>query len=183
MAIYGDLVAEHATTLTNYEPLPLSSTEPSSLSRVVDPSNSPDPTSLARHLLTLIPESPPLSLIIRLMFCLKPSNDDWDLPEFPYIFSNLDDEDLDLHKAFLASARPVRDDLGNEALQSFAEKVADLIGPKVRCKDVLKGRAYRLHHSIRTAARHTLLQESCAMPLHNTLKWHASLWFVLFFHT
>lgn len=133
MAIYGDLVAERAIS-TTYEPLPLSSTELSILSRAVDPSNSTDPTSLARQLLTLIPDAPPLTLIIRLMLCLKPSNDDWDLPEFPYIFANLDDElaDLDLDKAFLYSARPVRDDLASETLQRFAEKVADLIGPKVR---------------------------------------------------
>jgi hypothetical protein len=132
MAIYGDLVAERAT-LTDYQPLPLSSTELPNLSRAIDPSNSTDPSSVAQELLTLIPDCPPLPLIIRLMFCLKLPDEDWDLPEFPYIFANLDDNlvDLDLDKAFLLVSRPVHDDLPTETLQRFTEKVGDLIGPKV----------------------------------------------------
>ncbi|KAI0047358.1 hypothetical protein FA95DRAFT_1559201 [Auriscalpium vulgare] len=89
MAIYGDLVAEPALPPTSYTPslLPTSSSTP--LTPSLDPANHADPTALARALLQLIPDAPPLPLVIRLMFCLKPKNEDWDLPQFPYLHPDL----------------------------------------------------------------------------------------------
>jgi hypothetical protein len=133
IAIYGDVVSELPPPSTTYEPKQMSLPEPVPLTRALDPSNSSDPTWLAKELLKLIPDSPPLPLVTRLMFCLKPSNDDWELPEFPYLYANLEveDEEFDLNKAFICTGRPVPDDISVESLEEFTEKVASVIGPKV----------------------------------------------------
>jgi hypothetical protein len=88
---------------------------------------------VAKELLALIPDSPPLPLVIRLMLCLKAPNEDWELPEFPHLYANLDveDEELDLSNAFRRTSRPVADDASTEILEIFAKKVAAVIGPKV----------------------------------------------------
>ena len=134
MAIYGDIVSEHPSSPIPYTPTPLPILEPTPLSSSIDPSNSSDPTVLARQLLESIPDAPPLSLVIRLMFCLKPSNDDWDLPDFPYLHPDLDEDtlDFDLDKACQMLGRPVADDVSYEVLQEFVDRVSDAIGPKVR---------------------------------------------------
>jgi hypothetical protein len=70
------------------------------------------------------------------MFCLKPTNDDWDLPEFPYLHPDFGDYpfDFDLDYAYQLTSQPVADDVPLEVLQHFADKVADAIGPKVRVR-------------------------------------------------
>jgi hypothetical protein len=133
IAIYGEVVSELPPPSATYEPKQMSLPEQVPLTRALDPSNSSDPTWLAKELLTLIPDSPPLPLVVRLMLCLKPSNDDWELPEFPYLYTNLEaeDEEFDLNKAFRSTARPVPDDVSVESLEKFADKVAGVIGPEV----------------------------------------------------
>ena len=81
----------------------------------------------------LIPESPSISLVVRLMFCIKPSNDDWDHPDFPYLHAYIDKEDevFDLEAVVQSLSRPLPEDTMIEALEAFVAKVADLIGPKV----------------------------------------------------
>ncbi|KAA1473391.1 hypothetical protein DENSPDRAFT_902536 [Dentipellis sp. KUC8613] len=132
LAIYGDVASELPPPPTTYTPSVLETVEPTSLSPVLDPSNSTDPTALARQLLSLIPDAPPLALIIRLMFCLKPSDEEWDLPDFPYLPADLDEDtmDFDLDAAFRVTNRPVPDDTPVETLQRFADRVADAVGPK-----------------------------------------------------
>jgi hypothetical protein len=68
------------------------------------------------------------------MFCLKPTNDDWDLPEFPYLHPDFDEDpiDFDLDYAYQLTGQPVADDVPLEVLQRFVDSVADAIGPKVR---------------------------------------------------
>jgi hypothetical protein len=134
MAIYGDVAPELPSPPSSYVPgmfLPLT---PTPLSPILDPANSKDPTALTRNLLSLIPNAPPLPLVIRLMFCLKPANDDWDLPEFPYLHPDFGDYpiDFDLDYAYQLTSQPVADDAPLEVLQNFADNVADVIGPKVR---------------------------------------------------
>jgi hypothetical protein len=133
MAVYGDPVSEIHSPSQKYEMRMIPSIEQPALSRAVDPANSLDPTALARQLLTLIPYSPPLPLVIRLMLCLKPSNDDWDLPDFPYLYADLDGDSgvFDLEMAYQCTSKPVPDDISQDTIQRFAEKVAASIGPKV----------------------------------------------------
>ena len=133
MAIYGELVADATPSATSYTPGLLQLPEPVSISPALDLANASDPTCLARQLLALIPDAPSLNLVIRLMFCLKPPNDDWDLPEFPHLYSDLNEEDMDidLDSALRCLSRPVAEDVSVEALQRFAEKIADAIGPMV----------------------------------------------------
>lgn len=136
LAVYGDVVSELPPLLSSYAPmhlLPLPNSTP--LTRSLDPSNSLDPTALAKELLTLIPEpfEPPLALVVRLMLCLKPSNDDWDQEAFPYIFADLSEnnEDFDLDTAWKVTGRGVADDIPSEVLDEFAERVSAVIGTHV----------------------------------------------------
>lgn len=139
LAIYGETVSESPSEPAPYEPKPLPAVDPRPLSKAVDPASMLDPTRLANQLLSLIPDSPPLALVIRLMFCLKPSNEDWDLPDFPYLHADLDAESevFDLETALSCTAKPVRDDISYDALSAFAMKVAESIGSKVRVHLIL----------------------------------------------
>ena len=133
MAIYGDVVSEMPPPSAVYEPKAISSFDPIPLSTSLDPSNFRDPTRLASQLLELIPDAPPLPHIIRLMFCLKPSNEDWDLPEFPHLFADLNEEgDFDLEKALRITSRPISDDTSQISLARFAEDLARSLSSKVR---------------------------------------------------
>ena len=134
MAIYGDVASELPSSPSSYVPGELIPFTPTPLSPILDPAHSGDPTTLTRNLLSLIPNAPPLPLVIRLMFCLKPANDDWDLPEFPYLHPDFGDcpIDFDLDYAYQLTSQPVADDVPLEVLQGFADRVADAIGPKVR---------------------------------------------------
>lgn len=133
MAIYGDILSEITPFPSVYTPKSHPSLEHIAVSRALDPANAHDPTLLAQQLLSLIPDAPPLPLVIRLMFCLKPSNDDWDLPEFPYLYPDLEDayEDFSLEKAYNITTKPVADDISPDALVTFAENVAHCVGEKV----------------------------------------------------
>ncbi|KAH0587983.1 hypothetical protein H2248_006727 [Termitomyces sp. 'cryptogamus'] len=129
IAIYGDVVSD-VPPKERHEARPLPSVEPVPLSKAIDPSSSSDPTFLAKKLLALMPDAPPLPLVIRLMFCLKPSNDDWDLPDFPYLHADLeslDDEELSIEAINDLLSRPVHDEVTEEELSAFAAKVAECI--------------------------------------------------------
>ncbi|KAI0751135.1 hypothetical protein C8Q80DRAFT_554820 [Daedaleopsis nitida] len=134
MAIYGEVASDSSAAPTSYEPRSLPSLSPVPLIPALDPSSARDPTQLARHLLKLIPDAPELELVIRLVFCLKPSNDDWDLPDFPYLYPDLDEDGsgFDLEKAFNITMRPAPDDVSPETVGRFAERVAQCIAPKGR---------------------------------------------------
>ena len=134
MAIYGDVASELPSAPSSYVPSTLPSLNPIPLSPPLDPANSADPTTLTRNLLSLIPDAPPLPLVIRLMFCLKPANDDWDFPEFPYLHPDLEVDlmEFDLDYVHQLTSQPVADDVPLDVLQRFADRVADAIGPKVR---------------------------------------------------
>jgi hypothetical protein len=133
IAIYGELVSEVVSSPHVYEPRSISLKGKTPLSPSVDPSNAADPTLLAKQLLSLISDAPPLPLVIRLMLCLKPSDDDWDNPDFPFLFNDLDcdAEDFDLEKAFQCTSKPVADDISRDSIEKFAEGIAAMIGPKV----------------------------------------------------
>ena len=133
MAIYGEVVSDTSAAPETYEPRPLPSATAVPLAPTLDPANTRDPTQLARQLLELIPDAPGLELVIRLVFCLKQPSDDWDLPDFPYLHPDLDEEshDFDLEKAFRLTTRPVADDVSPETLSGFAERVARCVNVKV----------------------------------------------------
>ncbi|KAG0702413.1 hypothetical protein DFH29DRAFT_501412 [Suillus ampliporus] len=132
MAIYGDVVSDTPPKPATYSPLSLPTHSSVPLVPALDAAKSNDPTALARNLLALIPNAPSLALIIRLMFCLKQPNDDWELPEFPHLYSDLNEEemDIDLDTAFRSLSRPVAGDIQSEQLQRFAKKVSEAVGPK-----------------------------------------------------
>ena len=132
MAVFGDVIAD-VQKVGEYEPRPIPALNSVSLPKSVDPSNSNEPTMIAQQLISLLPDSPPLPLIVRLMFCLKPPNEDWEHPDFPYLYSDLDSEDEMYSIATLVQSisRPVKDDVSVDALSTFAEKIIDFLEPKV----------------------------------------------------
>ena len=141
MAIYGHLVGERLEEVEYVsERKPLKLPPPLSLSPLLDLANSPNPTALAEQLLTLMPSPTPLPLLIRLMFCLKPEEEDWDNPDFPYVYSNfemaLNDEDFeneafDLGSLVQSVSKPLKDDVSAQLLTEFAGKMKDLLGSDV----------------------------------------------------
>ncbi|KAF8165625.1 hypothetical protein B0H34DRAFT_647411 [Crassisporium funariophilum] len=131
MAIYGEIIAD-TPDIQSYEGRPLPALEPVPLSKAIDPSNSVDSTALAEQLLSLLADSPPLPLIIRLMLCLKPPDEDWEHEDFPYLYSDLDkeDEDFDLESLVQSSSRPIREDVSVQSLLNFASRINGFIGSK-----------------------------------------------------
>ncbi|KAF8969383.1 hypothetical protein BDZ97DRAFT_1653935 [Flammula alnicola] len=128
VAIYGEVVTE-IPEVSGYETKPLPAPTSMTLSPSVDLASSTNPTLLAENLLSLLPTSPPLSLVSRLVFSLKPEDEDWDDPDFPYIYSDLDnDEVMDLEGLVQSVTRPIRDDISPETLSRFATKMHDYLG-------------------------------------------------------
>ena len=127
IAVYGDVVSDSSAGVTEYVSRQLSQIIQNPLPSYLDPSNSIDPTESALSLLKLIPDAPTLPLITRLMFCLKPTNDDWDEPDFPYLFSDLgkDTDNLDLEMAATITTRPVSDNIDDDELRKFAQTLGN----------------------------------------------------------
>ncbi|KAF5363992.1 hypothetical protein D9756_000256 [Leucocoprinus leucothites] len=128
LAIYGSIVSEQFPVLT-YQPKTITPLEPEPLSTHFDPAHASDPTALAKSLLELVPNAPSLSLAVRLMFCLKPTEDDWDNPDFPHIYANLenDSEDYDLDSIVANLDRPIPEDVSQESLDRFVERLTDFV--------------------------------------------------------
>ena len=131
LAIYGDIVSELSDSPQVYAPRQFPQLSYSTLPPALDPANSLNPIELAQSLLSLIPESgrPTLALIARLMFCLKPSNEDWDEPDFPHLYSPLDRDldDLNLEKAVSMTSRPVDDAVEEADLKNFGRRLGEIL--------------------------------------------------------
>lgn len=133
LAVYGENLSEESATTAAHTSSSRLSLPPPSLSKALDPANSSDPTALACQLLSLVPDPPSLSLVVRLILSLKPQPDDWDLPEFPHLYAELegDFDLLDLDSVVDKLARPVPESMMEEYFTRLAEAIVDLIGPKV----------------------------------------------------
>lgn len=133
LAIYGDLVTEQSTLPLTYSPNLLPAVESTPLAGSLDTAHAKDPTLLARQLLELIPESPSLAIVVRLMYCVKPSDADWEHPDFPYLYVDLGQDlaDLSLEKAVKLTTEQISDELTSDQLSHFADKISNIIGPPV----------------------------------------------------
>ena len=180
MAVFGDVIAD-AQEVREYEPRPIPALNSVSLPKSVDPSNSSEPTMIAQQLLSLLPDSPPLSLIVRLMFCLKPPNEDWEHPDFPYLYSDLDGEDEIYSIATLVQSisRPVKDDVSVDTLSTFAERIIDFLEPNVSFDfiEIVHG----IQMILNRAQMMPTTSPSYSVFLHlSGLLFHGHFWFVLF---
>lgn len=179
LAIYGDLVAERPTPPVTYRPNPLPLVERAPLTGSLDPANAKDPTLLARQLLELTPESPSLAIVVRLMYCVKPSDVDWEHPDFPYLHVDLgqDIADFSLEKAVKLTTEQISDELTSDQLSHFADKISEVVGPPV-CLSLLEDETIStLPCTPRTAISHTDFHVCCRILLHKTqnlpsLSWH-----------
>ncbi|RXW25465.1 hypothetical protein EST38_g405 [Candolleomyces aberdarensis] len=133
LAVYGQVASEPAP-VDSYEQKPLPVVQPLPLSKSIDPANSPEPKQLAEKLLSIISDPVSLPLVVRLMFCLKPADDDWEDPDFPHLYSDLEDNeaDFDLEGVVSSMRRPIEDDIpaDSDAFSKLADRVLDFIGPK-----------------------------------------------------
>jgi len=135
LAIYGEVAADRQEVV-DQEPRSLPVLSPIPLSPALDLANSSSPTSLVKQLLALMPSPAPLALVIRLMFCLKPEKEDWDNPEFPYVYSDLDKvfendmecEIIDWEGVVQSVSKPLRDDVSSGSLTALAALMNDFIG-------------------------------------------------------
>ena len=180
MAVFGDVIAD-AQNVRKYEPRPIPVLNSVSLPKSVDPSNSSEPTMIAQQLISLLPDSPPLSLIVRLMFCLKPPNEDWEHPDFPYLYSGLDSEDEMYSIATLVQSisRPVKDDVSVDTLSTFAERITDFLEPKVSF-DVIEF-VHNIKILLNRAQMTPITSPSYSVFLHlNGHLFHGHFWFVPF---
>lgn len=94
IAIYGATLATSGV-LEEYKPTPLPEIVKRPLHPSLDPSANSDPTLLAQSLLALIPDGgpfprPTIPMVLRLMFCLKAPDEDWETPGFPFVFTDLE---------------------------------------------------------------------------------------------
>ena len=132
LAVYGVTVPEVAPTASTYEPSLLPTIQTTELIDALNPALHHDPTATALSLLRLIPDAPPFSLVVCLSWCLKPDDDDWDLPDFPYIYADLEEEgEFDAEEASIITKRPIPDDVSFDVLESFVTRVVDSLGPIV----------------------------------------------------
>ena len=177
MAIYGEVVTDTPSPANTYKPSPVSSLGSIPLSPALDPANSNDPTLLAKQLLTLIPEAPPLPLVVRLIFCLKPPHDDWNLPGFPYLHADLDrqiEEDPGLESITQAVSRPVQDDVTDPTLLRFGARVAAC--PKV-CQHLVITSSDE-HRRVRAMTMLIMWPTSLVSLRPSILVWLVRFWFV-----
>ncbi|KAL4072272.1 hypothetical protein J3A83DRAFT_4188278 [Scleroderma citrinum] len=77
--------------------------------------------------------TPSLNLVICLTFLLKLPNDDWDLPEFPHLYLDLHEKNIDINldSANHCLSRRLTDDIFAEVLQRFGDKIAEAISAMV----------------------------------------------------
>ena len=170
LAIYGDLVTEQPTLPLTYHPNPLPTVEPTSLNGSLDPANAKDPTLLARQLLELIPDSPSLAIVVRLMYCVKPSDADWEHPDFPYLYVDLDQDiaGFSLEKAVKLTTEQISDELTSDQLSRFADKISNIIGPPVCFLCSKSETISTLRRAPRTVISRTALPAYCRTLLHRT---------------
>jgi hypothetical protein len=133
LAVYGTTVRTDDRRASAYEPKLVRELDHAQLPPTLNPSNSRDPTVLAKSLLPTSDAPISLELIIRLMFCLKPANEDWEKPAFPHLYSALDE--LDAHPsiefAIDLTARPSPDNAELDSLKDFASNVAKILDAEV----------------------------------------------------
>lgn len=170
LAIYGDLAAEHPTLPFTYRPNLLPVVDHAPLTGSLDPVNALDPTLLARQLLELTPESPSLAIVVRLMYCVKPSDVDWEHPDFPYLYVDLgqDTVDFSLEKAVKLTTEQISDELTSDQLSYFADKISDVIGPPVCLSLLDRETISTLPCAPRTAINRTASPVYCRTLLHKT---------------
>lgn len=164
LAIYGDVLSSSRPTAETYEARLMPPIDSYPLSRSLDSANMLEPDSLAQQLLTLLPETktPGIPLIVPLMFCLKPPNEDWDDPSFPFIYGDLhpQDDEFTIRTALHATSRPVSHQSTIADIQSFAEKVTSCVESKV-CTTSLLPYALRSDQGTRTILRLNITLNFC----------------------
>ncbi|KAL0950200.1 hypothetical protein HGRIS_010192 [Hohenbuehelia grisea] len=133
LAIYGGASSPSLDEpAAAYVPRPLPEISPTPLSASLDPSATPDPTRVARSLLSLIPNAPQISLVVRLMFCLKASNEDWDDPEFPHLYADLNSVTMPSKQdtSETRSETLVKDDDEDQDAVALSDDELDLLAPE-----------------------------------------------------
>ncbi|KZT42990.1 hypothetical protein SISSUDRAFT_800120 [Sistotremastrum suecicum HHB10207 ss-3] len=130
LAVYGNPVSEsnNSSAISVPTPQTLDALSPPSHNPVLDPANSTDPCFLAKELLNLIPRAPRLDKVVRFIFCLKPSKEDWSRPNFP-LYANWDQLPFDFEEAIILLSRPLPADTPKDAISNIARKIKEIVAP------------------------------------------------------
>lgn len=90
VAVYGHTLSDSGKDIVNASPPAHELFIPTPRPKYLDLASASDPTSLAKQLcLECVGEIPILHLL-RLMFLLKPSDSDWELPNYPAKYADLE---------------------------------------------------------------------------------------------
>lgn len=170
LAVYGEVITEPVATPVSYEPMPLPDVTRHRLPPALDLCNTAEPVFLARELLALDPDAPPLSLVIRLMCCLRAPDEHWDPPIFPY--SNMEESinSDSLGVDWLAEAIdsvmiPISPEINDDILEKFTSKVLNITSEQVKnYVTALRGLTilYQTNNNLYMTAR--LLRNASAQP-------------------
>uniref|UniRef100_D8PQY6 Virilizer N-terminal domain-containing protein n=1 Tax=Schizophyllum commune (strain H4-8 / FGSC 9210) TaxID=578458 RepID=D8PQY6_SCHCM len=125
LAVYGDLVSDLAAPKPEPAPVSLSSIEPRPLSAALDLVNAQDASSVATKLMTLLKNPPPLHVILRSQFCLKPDDDTWDHPDYPNVYVDLAEQLEDFKfRAVIYWTRPISETASEEDISAYFSRFA-----------------------------------------------------------
>ncbi|KAL1709173.1 hypothetical protein EV121DRAFT_253281 [Schizophyllum commune] len=128
LAVYGDLVSDLAAPKPEPAPISLTSIEPRSLSAALDLVNAQDASSVATKLMSLLKNPPPLPVILRSQFCLKPDDDTWDHPDYPNVYVDLAEQLEDFKfRAVIYWTRPISETASEEDISAYFSRFARAI--------------------------------------------------------
>lgn len=128
LAVYGNLVSESSNAPVVSSPFPqaLEALKPIPHNPPLDPANSNNPTFLAKELLSQILRAPRLADVVRFVFCLKPSKEDWSRSNFPF-YANWDQLPTDLDEAIVLLSRPLPEDTPSDAISNIAHRIKEAV--------------------------------------------------------
>ena len=129
IAVYGEIAPAFTSTTLSYSPKPLPNLKLPDLPSQLDPCLSNSLTGIANGLLALDSDTPDVKLITQLMFSMKPLDEDWDEPNFPYLYANLRDIDgLRSPKQIIKIlSRPISDNTGQDRLRRLASRMVESV--------------------------------------------------------
>ena len=129
VAVYGEIVPTSASTAFSYSPKPLLNLKLPDLPSQLDPCLSNSITDIANGLLALDSDTPDVKLITQLMFSMKPLDEDWDDPKFPYLYADLRDIDsLRSPKQIIKIlSRPISDSVSQDRMRRLASRMVESV--------------------------------------------------------
>ena len=98
------------------------------MSAALDLVNAQDASSVATKLMSLLKNPPPLPVILRSQFCLKPDDDTWDHPDYPNVYVDLAEQLEDFKfRAVIYWTRPISETASEGDISAYFSRFARAI--------------------------------------------------------